>query len=134
MTYPGRELCLCGHGHQPRYTNDGLDILGYEKCYNDCGCEDFRPLYEDWWDDPTERAWYDYYIEQGIEPPEHMKMPTLSWRGQLDPADIRPGDKHGPKGDMICIRRSKFIHNCVAHPLLFIWPRLGWWLHDRTDP
>lgn len=26
------------------------------------------------------------------------------------------------------------IHNVVAHPLLVLWPRLGEWLHERTEP
>ena len=24
------------------------------------------------------------------------------------------------------------IHNCVAHPLLTLWPRVGEWLHEYT--
>lgn len=24
------------------------------------------------------------------------------------------------------------VHNCVAHPLLVVWPRVGEWLHDWT--
>ena len=30
--------------------------------------------------------------------------------------------------------RDAFWHNVVAHPLLVLWPRLGRWLHDRTEP
>lgn len=29
--------------------------------------------------------------------------------------------------------RYPFVHHCIAHPLLFIWPRLGVWLHDKTE-
>ena len=29
---------------------------------------------------------------------------------------------------------SDLIHNCVAHPLLALWPRLGEQLHQRTEP
>lgn len=29
-------------------------------------------------------------------------------------------------------RRGGFVHNVIAHPLLWVWPRLGHWLHDRT--
>lgn len=32
------------------------------------------------------------------------------------------------------IERDRFLHNVVAHPLLVLWPRLGRWLHDRTEP
>jgi NTP pyrophosphatase (non-canonical NTP hydrolase) len=27
-----------------------------------------------------------------------------------------------------------WVHNLVAHPLLVLWPRVGEWLHARTDP
>ena len=27
-----------------------------------------------------------------------------------------------------------WVHNLVAHPLLVLWPRVGVWLHDRTEP
>jgi hypothetical protein len=30
--------------------------------------------------------------------------------------------------------RDAFWHNVVAHPLLVMWPRVGRWLHDRTEP
>ena len=30
--------------------------------------------------------------------------------------------------------REAFAHNVLAHPLLWAWPRLGTWLHERTDP
>lgn len=29
---------------------------------------------------------------------------------------------------------SRFLHNVIAHPLLVLWPRVGEWLHDRTEP
>jgi hypothetical protein len=30
--------------------------------------------------------------------------------------------------------RDHFVHNVIAHPLLVLWPRLGRWLHDHTEP
>ena len=30
--------------------------------------------------------------------------------------------------------RDAFWHNVVAHPLLVLWPRVGRWLHERTEP
>lgn len=30
--------------------------------------------------------------------------------------------------------RPGFVHNVVAHPLLWAWPRLGQWLHRGTEP
>ena len=34
------------------------------------------------------------------------------------------------------VRRPRWwiTHNVIAHPLLVIWPRVGEWLHDRTEP
>jgi hypothetical protein len=30
--------------------------------------------------------------------------------------------------------RLYLVHNVIAHPLLALWPRVGEWLHDRTQP
>jgi hypothetical protein len=30
--------------------------------------------------------------------------------------------------------RDHFVHNVIAHPLLVLWPRVGRWLHERTEP
>lgn len=32
------------------------------------------------------------------------------------------------------VERGGFLHNVIAHPLRWFWPRLGWWLHERTKP
>lgn len=32
------------------------------------------------------------------------------------------------------LKLHRFVHNVVAHPLLVLYPPLGEWLHDRTDP
>lgn len=29
---------------------------------------------------------------------------------------------------------AAFVHNVLAHPLLWAWPRLGLWLHQRSSP
>jgi hypothetical protein len=27
-----------------------------------------------------------------------------------------------------------WVHNVIAHPLLVLFPPIGYWLHDRTTP
>lgn len=29
---------------------------------------------------------------------------------------------------------KRFVHNVIAHPLLVLWPRVGEWLHELTEP
>lgn len=55
------------------------------------------------------------YMDAQRGPIVYSNQVDLDWKPMPEP---RPG----------------FLHNCVAHPLLFIWPRLGNWLHERTEP
>lgn len=55
--------------------------------------------------DPTD--WADRYGE-------HYTWPNLE-------PEPEPGKDH-------------FVHNVIAHPLLWFWPRLGRWIHERSEP
>ncbi len=65
------------------------------------------------------------YLGPPLSPPVRLDT-TTSY--ELTAADLDAEIE--PAGD----ERWGFLHNAVAHPLLVLWPRLGRWVHDRTEP